>query len=143
MARLKLERPRKVDHSCHLDVRITDMNYGGHVGNDRFLSYLHEARVSWLSSLGYSELDIEGVGLVMNEALLQYKNQLFFPDRIRCDVTVTGISRMGFELLYHLWSESRQKTILLGKTGQVFYNYREKKPARVPEAFSRRFAQAG
>ncbi len=139
MARLKLERPSKTDFSCHLDVRITDMNYGGHVGNDRFLSYLHEARVNWLSSLGYSELDIEGVGLVMNEALLQYKNQLFFPDRIRCDVTVTEISRMGFELVYHLWSESQQKTILLGKTGQVFYNYQEKKPARVPEAFSRRF----
>jgi len=140
MARLKIEHPQKVDYSCLLDVRITDMNYGGHVGNDRFLSYLHEARVNWLSSLGYSELDIEGVGLVMNEAMLQYKNQLFFPDRIRCDVTVTGISRMGFELVYHIWSESQQKTILLGQTGQVFYDYRQKKLASTPQAFRKRYA---
>ncbi|HED11126.1 MAG TPA: thioesterase [Caldithrix abyssi] len=140
MARLKIERPSKADYSCLLEVRITDMNYGGHVGNDRFLSYLHEARVCWLSSLGYSELDIEGVGLVMNEAMLQYKNQLFYPDKIRCDVTVTEISRMGFELVYHLWSEKQQKTILLGQTGQVFYDYREKKLAKTPQAFKQRFA---
>ncbi len=140
MARLKIDFPSKTDYSCLLEVRITDMNYGGHVGNDRFLSYLHEARVKWLDSLGYSELDIEGVGLVMNEAQLQYKNQLFFPDRIRCDVSVSEVSRMGFELVYRLWSEQQQKTILLGRTGQVFYNYREKKLAKTPPAFKQRFA---
>ena len=38
MARIRLSMPEKFIFTTELPVRITDLNYGGHVGNDVFLS---------------------------------------------------------------------------------------------------------
>ena len=48
MARIKLDLPERFPFSTELRVRITDVNYGGHMGNDSLLGLLHEARVRFL-----------------------------------------------------------------------------------------------
>ena len=48
-------------------VRISDINYGNHLGNDSLVSIIHEARILWLKSLNYTELNIEGTGLIMSD----------------------------------------------------------------------------
>ena len=58
MARIKLDLPGRFPFSTELRVRITDVNYGGHMGNDALLGLLHEARVQFLAHYGLSELDI-------------------------------------------------------------------------------------
>ena len=35
-----------------LEVRISDINYGNHMGNDRALSFFQDARISFLKQLG-------------------------------------------------------------------------------------------
>ena len=45
MARIKLEMPEQFMGSFQVPVRITDINYGNHLGNDAFVSILHEARM--------------------------------------------------------------------------------------------------
>jgi hypothetical protein len=46
MPRLKLELPAGFPFRTTLTVRVTDLNYGNHLGNDALLGLLHEARVS-------------------------------------------------------------------------------------------------
>ena len=41
--------------STQLTVGIGDINYGGHVGNDRFLLFFQEARLRFLAGFGMSE----------------------------------------------------------------------------------------
>jgi len=54
-------------------VHISDINYGGHMGNDRSLSLFHEARIVFLKSLGYSEMNIgNGIGIIMKDAHVDY-----------------------------------------------------------------------
>jgi acyl-CoA thioester hydrolase len=48
MAKLNLQLPTTLIFSTKINVRISDINYGNHVGNDSFVSILHEARVQWL-----------------------------------------------------------------------------------------------
>ncbi len=43
--------------SATLEVRISDINYGNHLGHDSLVSLLHEARVRFLRHLGYTELN--------------------------------------------------------------------------------------
>ena len=57
---LKLTFPKHFHFRQLLAVRITDLNYGNHVGNDKVLTFLHEARVRFLNSFGYSEFNLEG-----------------------------------------------------------------------------------
>lgn len=51
MARISIDLPSTFTFSATIPVRITDLNYGGHVGNDTILSIIHEARVQYLKIL--------------------------------------------------------------------------------------------
>lgn len=70
---MKLELPNRFQFTTDLNVRIGDINYGGHLGNDAMLSLIHEARVQFLKRLRYAEHNIEGVGIIMADAVVVYK----------------------------------------------------------------------
>ncbi|ULQ58069.1 thioesterase family protein [Flavihumibacter rivuli] len=136
MARLKLDIPNQpFPFQTIIPVRITDLNYGGHVGNDTILSMIHEARVQYLASNGYSELSMAGVGLIMGDVGIEYKSELFYGDQVVVAVCAGDFSRVGFDLYYILEkSEGEQKRLVaIAKTGMVCYNYQAKKIAAVPE----------
>ena len=56
MARIKIDLPSLFAFSTTLRVRVSDINYGGHLGNDALLSMLHDARLQYLQAMDYSEL---------------------------------------------------------------------------------------
>ncbi|NNG26771.1 MAG: thioesterase, partial [Ignavibacteriaceae bacterium] len=58
MARIKIDPPEKFMFNTEITIRVTDLNYGAHLGNDSVLSICHEARMRFLKHFGYSELDI-------------------------------------------------------------------------------------
>ena len=80
MARIKIDLPDNFSFTTSIQVRITDINYGGHVGNDAILSLVHEARMQFLKQLGYTELEFAGVGLIMADAAIEFRNELFYGD---------------------------------------------------------------
>ena len=47
-----------------------------------------EARVQMLRSMGYSELDVEGPGIIMNEAEIKYVKEAFAGDILTVDLHV-------------------------------------------------------
>ena len=65
MARITIELPPAFYFSTDIMVRITDINYGGHVGNDTILSLIHEARMQFLNSLSYTEMNCGEIALIM------------------------------------------------------------------------------
>jgi acyl-CoA thioesterase FadM len=67
MPRVQLEPRARYPFAWEITVRTTDLNYGGHLGNDRVLSLVHEARVAFLASHGWTELDCGGASLIMAE----------------------------------------------------------------------------
>ncbi|MFL5774339.1 MAG: acyl-CoA thioesterase, partial [Flavisolibacter sp.] len=80
MPRLKIQLPDQFTFSTLIPVRITDLNYGNHVGNDSMLSILHEARMQFLAQFGYTELEIEGVGIIMSDVSIEFKTEVFYGD---------------------------------------------------------------
>lgn len=135
MARIKIDLPEKFSFTTYIPVRITDINYGDHVGNDTILSLLHEARVQFLKTFGYKELEFEGVGMIMSDVGIEFKNELFYGDVVIASVAVTGFTKISFELFYKLEKEEAGKKILVAtaKTGMVCYDYDKKKIVAIPE----------
>jgi acyl-CoA thioester hydrolase len=130
MARIKIELPERFNFSTQIPIRITDLNYGGHVGNDTILTLIHEARVQFLKTHGYEELNFEGVSLIMNDAGIEFKAELFYGDTITAFVLATNFTRIGFDLYYKLL---RNETIVaIGKTGMICFNYKIRKIASLP-----------
>lgn len=135
MARIKIDLPSNFSFTTSIPVRITDLNYGGHVGNDTILSIIHEARVQFLRHHGFSELNFAGAGLIMSDVAIEFKTELFYGDTIRASVSAGEFSRIGFDLFYKFEKETDDKPaiIALAKTGMVCFNYELKKIVPVPE----------
>src|ERR1700722_7432073 len=102
MPKTKLILPERFPFTVEIPVRITDLNYGGHVGNESILSLIHEIRVQFLRHHGYGAFDLAGVGLIMPEVAIEFRNQLFYGDTLWASVAATEFSRVGFELFYKL-----------------------------------------
>jgi acyl-CoA thioester hydrolase len=134
MARIKIQEPVTYTFSTNIPVRISDINYGNHVGNDAILSIIHEARMQFLNQFGFTELDCGGVGLIMADAGIEFKKELFYGDDLTVHVTTEHLSSIGFDLYYKLEKKKADKTetVALAKTGMICYNYSLKKIAQVP-----------
>ena len=135
MERIKINLPGNFNFSTIIKIRITDLNYGGHVGNDSFLSLIHEARQQFLNHFGYSEFQIENTSLIMADAALEFKKELNYQDEIKISVCASGFDKYGFDIFYKLEIMTGQKLTLAGKakTGMICYDYHQKKIASVPE----------
>ena len=135
MERIKLNLTDNFSFSTSIPIRITDLNYGGHVGNDVFLVLIHEARQQFLKFFGYAELDFAGASLIMADAAIEYKTELNYGDVVKVFVAATGFDRLGFDLHYLLEIEKDAQSVLAGKakTGMICYDYTLKKKVTVPE----------
>jgi acyl-CoA thioester hydrolase len=131
MARIKIELPEQFHFSTKIPIRITDLNYGGHVGNDTMLTLIHEARVQFLKSNRYEELNVEGVSLIMSDVAIEFKAELFYRDVVTAFVTAANFSRAGFDLFYKLMRG--ESIVALAKTGMICYNYDARKVVRLPD----------
>lgn len=135
MAKIKIDCPDKFPFTTTIQVRITDINYGGHAGNDSFLALIHEARMQFLKQKGYTELDCGGVGMIMRDMGIEFKEELFFGDVVIAHVVATGFSKLSFEFYYKLEKEVNGvlKTVALAKTGMIAYDYSKKKVSPLPD----------
>lgn len=128
-----LQFPDTLSFTTTLPVRITDINYGNHVGNDAVLGLLHEARLRFLAEFGFSELDAGGAGLIMRDVVVQYKRQMKYGDSVEVSVAAVEAGRAGFDLFYRMQLE--EQVAVEARTGMLFFDYERERPARMPEAF--------
>jgi acyl-CoA thioesterase FadM len=139
MARIKLDLPSVIHFTTEIPVRISDINYGNHLGNDSLLSLIHEARVQFLKQYNYSEMNIEGSAIIMSDVAIVYKSEAFHGDVLTFEISVIDFHRFGCDLVYDITNREAKKEVARTKTGIVFYDYDKKKLMEVPKAFSTRF----
>lgn len=143
MARIKIDLPGQFSFSTSIPVRITDVNYGNHVGNDAVLSIIHEARMQFLKNFGYTELNFAGTGIIMSDVAIEFKNELFYGDIVIASVTATDFSKAGFDIYYKLETlrqaqDDKKILVAVAKTGIVCFDYTRKKIVQIPgEALTR------
>lgn len=135
MNRIKINLPEHFPFSTRLQIRVTDLNYGGHVGNDTVLSILQEARQQFLQSRGYSELQVAEFGLIMADAMVEYKKEMNHLDQIKIDIAAIDFDKMGFDLYYRVVIEKNGEEILAvrAKTGMMLFDYTTRKKASMTD----------
>ncbi len=137
MPRLQLTPRSAYPFSIELVVRVTDLNYGGHLGNDRVLALLHEARVAFLSDHGWSEMDCAGTGLIMTDAAVQFRGEAFAGDRLLIAVAMGEAARTGFRFFYRITRRGDDAVIAVAETGMACFDYQRRRVAAVPEPVRR------
>lgn len=119
--------------SIPLTVRVSDLNYGNHVGYQNFFSYFQEARIAYLGQFGYSEMNIEGCGMIVGEANCKYKQELFLNDRIDIACCIKEIKSKLFIMRYQIIKDGAP--CAEGFTKNLCYDYQDKRVVRLPKAF--------
>lgn len=139
MARVTLTEPDKFHFKTQVQVRITDLNYGNHLGNDSLIAILHEARLRFLASYGCTELDLEGVSLIQGDIAVIYKCEGHYADILEIEITADSFSKKSFDIFYKVTNLTKEKTLALAKTGMVCFDYETHSTKDVPQQFINNF----
>ena len=138
MARVKVELPDAFPFATDIPVRITDLNYGAHLGNDALLSILHEARLHFLAYLGTVEFDpASKLGFIMADVAIEYKGEGFHGDVLRIDLAATDVGKYGFDIVYQVQTQTG-RAVARAKTGMLCFDYNTRKLRPLPEALAAR-----
>jgi len=117
-------------------VRIADINYGGHVANSAVLNFFQEARIAYLGQMGpFSELDLGGCGIILPEAQVRYRAEMFHGDQLLIGVRIEAMKNSSMMMAYRIDREGQ--VVAEGTTALVAFDYRTRRPVRLPEAFRR------
>ena len=117
-------------------VTIGDINYGGHLGNDKALLIFQDARLHFFQSLGYSEKDIgDGRGIIMVESGVRYLREVFLHEELSVWVSVATMKGKKFILQYEVERDTDQESVLRGFTTFLAFDYGKRKVAVMPDGF--------
>ncbi|MHC4780320.1 MAG: acyl-CoA thioesterase [Planctomycetota bacterium] len=117
-------------------VRIDDINYGGHMGNERALLIFQDARIRFLKHLGCTEKEIgEGRGIILVEATIRYRKEVFLDDVLLVETSVGDIRKKSLAMRFRVTQEGEEDTALEGETKLLSYNYHTKGVEPLPTSF--------
>jgi len=133
MPRLKLIPRDKYAFHTGIMIRTTDLNYGGHLGNDKLLSLIHEARVAFLKSHGFTERNCGGCSIILADTAIVYQGEGFAGDMLKFEVVAGEPSRCGFRLFYRVSRTGDGQPIALVENGVVCFDYDMRKTVSLPE----------
>jgi len=117
------------------EVRVGDINYGGHMGNDKSLLVFHDARIRFLESLGFSERNIGGPGIIMRDAHVTFRKEVFLHDVLTVDIGIDDVSNSAFNMIYTVRREIDDTVVFTGSTGLLAFDYEMRKVVKLPEEF--------
>jgi len=131
----KIHIPTPVCFSAERKVTTEDINYSGHVGNERFLLFAQETRIAFLKTLGFSEISFGAFGLILAEAHIEYLNELFDEEILTIDLSITAPTRVAFECYYLIKTTRAGKEIKTAviRTNMICFDYKERKVKSIPE----------
>jgi acyl-CoA thioester hydrolase len=122
-----------------MTVRISDLNYGNHLSNDVYLSYMHEARMQFFAQFGYTEMDLAGASVIMGDTAIVYKQESFYGDVLTIEITASEFGPRSFDLYYRFSKKATGTLVCEAKTGMVCFDYTTRKTVEVPAAFRNHF----
>lgn len=133
--RTKKITPGKPCFETRMSVQVGDINYGNHVGNERYLLFAQETRIRFLQTIGCSEVKFGPYGLVLTEAHAEYFHELFYGEEMLIRLSLGEPSRASFDCFYEIFVERPTGLITAAviKTAMVCFDYQERKVRSIPE----------
>jgi 4-hydroxybenzoyl-CoA thioesterase len=138
MARVSIELPERFQFTTETPIYVNHINYAGHLDNAALLSLVSEARARFFGSLGFSEADVAGVGIVVADAAVQYCSEAFHGDTLVFEIATADFNKYGCDVVFRASSRADGREIARGKTGIVFFDYATRRPAPLPDEFRAR-----
>ena len=132
MPRVEIALPEHFPFRTTLEVRVGDLNYGNHVGNDQVLGLIHEARRRYIRSLGADEIGADGTGFVIADAAVVYRAQAFYGDSLDIEVAAGEFQSRSCAFIYKV--SKAGAVVAEARTGVVCFDFKAQKATAFPAA---------
>lgn len=120
------------DFEIDISVRISDVNYGGHLGHAELIKITHQARLKFLLTNSLRENNIGGAGIIVKNLSVDYKGEAFFDETLNISIRIEEIGKVSCVFIYEIIKNSEKPVAVVRET-IVFMNYEKRRPVRVPE----------
>jgi len=144
MERVRLEFPEAaIVHRHPLTVRVTDMNYGRHLGHDTLVSLLHEARIQAFAALGLTEWDMGGYPSVVADLAIQYQSEARWPDALVVETAIPAPGSKAITVYHRVRHAEGGRSVATARLNVMLVDPAAGRPVSVPEAVTTAIARAG
>lgn len=124
--------PARLAFHTALTVQAADVNAGGHLGHDRAVSLLHEARARFLHACGMNEAGGPAApGVILLQLEVGYHAEAFWGDMLDARLGVLELSQARLALGYRL--ERAGTPIVTARSNLAFFDYTRRRPCRAPD----------
>ena len=131
--RIEIPQERKLVHQMIMPIRWGDMDAYGHVNNTNYFRYMEQARVEWITSLGYPVAPGRESMLMMNGFCNFYK-QLSYPGDLILKTSIGMVGRTSVELFTSMaLSTEPDEEVAIGGATMVWVDLTTNKSAPWPE----------
>jgi len=135
MPRIKIDLPERFIFSTELAIYVNHINYGNHLDNSALISLVSEARVRFLKSLGYTEMNVEGYGIIVADVAAQYRSEAFHGEVMVIEMAADDFNKYGCDLIWRISDQASGREVARGKHGIMFFDYGARKPVSTPPEF--------
>ncbi len=118
--------------SIKIKVRYCETDQMGLVHHASYINYFEEARISWISNLGfsYSEMEKSGIILPVSKLNVSYLRPAYFDDDLVVNVELAELPTS--RLIFNYTIKNKDEVVVKGATVLAFLNKETKKPVRCP-----------
>lgn len=122
----------KANFTIDIPVRISDVNYGCHLGHAELIKITHQARLKFFKEYSLKENDLNGSGIIIKTLHVEYKGESFFDDMLHVSIFINRVERASCEFLYHITKNDDKPVATVLETA-LFMNYNTRRLTRVPK----------
>jgi acyl-CoA thioester hydrolase len=131
--RIVIPEDRKLVHEMVAPIRWGDMDAYGHVNNTIYFRYMEQARVEWITSLGYQVAPGRESMLMMNGFCNFYK-QLSYPGDLILKTSIGPIGRTSMDVYTSMaLTTMPDEEVAIGGATMVWVDLTTNKSAPWPE----------
>ncbi len=119
--------------SIEIKVRYCETDQMGLVHHGSYINYFEEARIAWISNLGfsYSEMEKSGIILPVSKLNVSYLKPSYFDDDLVVSVELNELPTS--RLIFDYTIKNEDEVVVTGTTVLAFLNKETKKPVRCPD----------
>ncbi len=125
-----------------IQVRYGDIDPQWHVNNANFLTYIEQARVSYLRKLGlWDAVTYLDLGLIVADVHMAYLAPIALLQNVRVGIRVAHIGNKSLRFEYQVEDSDTGAVLGRGETVMVAYDYRAQSSIPVPDAWRKAISE--
>ncbi len=109
--------------SLPIEVRFRDIDALGHVNNAVYFTYMEQARIGYMQTVGLRSARAEASSFIIAEATCQFKAPVTLGTPLVVRVRVAELRNSSFVMEYSIEDHATGSVMALGRTVNVAYDY--------------------